>query len=119
EGCMPFHVLDFIWLIPALPLLAFAINGLGGRRLGKTSGLIACVLVGLTFVLSVLVLIEVLNPDAGHPVPFQYDLYTWIPSGDFRVNVAFLIDPLTSVMLLVVTSVGTLVHIYSLGYMED
>ena len=52
-------------------------------------------------------------------VPFQYTLYTWIPSGDFRVDVAFLVDQLTAIMLLVVTSVGSLVHIYSNGYMAD
>ena len=112
-------ILDYIWLIPALPLLAFIINGLLGRVLKRTTGIIACVLVGLTFVLSLMVFLAVNSPDAAHPIPFQYDLYTWIPSGDFQVHVAFLVDQLTSVMLLVVTSVGTLVHIYSLGYMDD
>lgn len=116
---MEFSVLDYIWLIPALPLLAFIINGIGGRYLKKTTGLIANVLVGITFVLCVLVFFNVANPDKSHPIPFQYDLYTWIPSGDFHVNIAFLVDPLTSVMLLVVTSVGFLVHVYSLGYMEE
>jgi NADH-quinone oxidoreductase subunit L len=102
---MPFSILDFIWIIPALPLLAFAINGLFGRMLGRTTGMIAVVLVGLTFILSLWVLVEIFNRDP-HAAPFQYTLYTWIPSGDFRVSVAFLIDPLTAVMLLVVTSVG-------------
>src|SRR5437763_14004070 len=112
-------ILDYIWLIPALPLLAFIVNGLFGRLLGRTTGLVAVWLVGLTFLLSLLVLVAVLNPDSQHPVPFQYTLYTWIPSGDFRVDIAFLVDPLTAVMLLVVTSVGSLVHVYSLGYMDD
>src|SRR3954452_19409873 len=111
-------ILDYIWLIPALPLLAFIINGLFGRQLKWTTGPIAVGLVGLTFLLSLWVLIEVINPDP-HAPAFQYTLYSWIPSGDFRVDVAFLVDPLTAVMLMVVTSVGTLVHIYSLGYMED
>src|SRR5436309_6231368 len=115
---MPFSILEYIWLIPALPLLAFIINGLFGRVLKRTTGIIAVVLVGLTFLLALLVLIEVMNRDP-HAAPFQYTLYTWIPSGDFRVDIAFLVDPLTAVMLLVVTSVGSLVHIYSLGYMED
>jgi NADH-quinone oxidoreductase subunit L len=115
---MPFSILEYIWIIPALPLLAFIINGLFGRILGRTTGIIAVVLVGLTFVLSLLVLIEVMNRDP-HAGAFQYTLYTWIPSGDFRVDVAFLVDQLTVIMLLVVTSVGSLVHIYSLGYMED
>ncbi|MFL5735352.1 MAG: NADH-quinone oxidoreductase subunit L, partial [Chloroflexia bacterium] len=111
-------ILDYIWLIPALPLLAFIINGLFGRQLKRTTGPIAVGLVGLTFLLSLWVLIEVINRDP-HAPAFQYTLYSWIPSGDFRVDVAFLVDPLTAVMLMVVTSVGTLVHIYSLGYMED
>src|SRR4051812_4757992 len=104
---MPFSVLDYIWLIPALPLLAFLINGFGGRFLGKTTGIIGCVLVGLTFLLSVGVFFNVAYPDAAHHIPWQYDLYTWIPSGDFHVNIAFQVDALTSVMLLVVTGVGT------------
>jgi NADH-quinone oxidoreductase subunit L len=114
---MQLSALNFIWLIPALPLLAFAVNGLLGRRLGRLTGPIACVLVGLTFFMSLLVLIEVINRPHGEP--FQYTLYTWIPSGDFRVDIAFLVDPLTAVMLLVVSSVGSLVHIYSLEYMAD
>src|SRR5439155_11879855 len=99
--------------------VAFIVNGLFGRWLKRTTGLIAVGLVCLSFLLAVWVLAAVLNPDAQHSIPFQYTLYTWIPSGDFRVDIAFLIDPLTAVMLLVVTSVGSLVHIYSLGYMED
>jgi NADH-quinone oxidoreductase subunit L len=124
---MPFSVLNYIWLVPALPLLAFLINGFFGRWLGKparpggepprTAGIIASVLVGLSFLLSLLVLVEVAGRPHGEP--FEYTLYTWIPSGDFRVDIAFLVDPLTVVMLLVVTSVSTLVHIYSIGYMGE
>ena len=109
-------VLEYIWIVPALPLLAFLVNGLFGRRLGKSTGLWASSLVGLAFVASLLVLLEMLarDPRGG---PFQYTLYAWLPSGDFKVDVAFLIDPLTAVMLLVVTSVSMLVHLYSLAYM--
>src|SRR6476661_508469 len=112
---MTFSILDYIWLVPALPLLAFAINGLFGRMLKRTTGIIACVLLGLTFVLSLWVLLDVNNLPEGS-LPFQYTLYTWIPSGDFHVNIAFMADQLTCVMLIVVTGVGSLVHIYSLGY---
>jgi NADH-quinone oxidoreductase subunit L len=121
-------VLNYIWLLPALPLLAFLINGFFGRMLGrpskpggdppKTAGIIASLLVGLSFVMSVLVLFDVMNRphDAG---AFEYSLYTWIPSGDLHIEVAFLVDQLSAIMLLVVTSVATLVHIYSLAYMGE
>jgi NADH-quinone oxidoreductase subunit L len=112
------YVLNVVWLLLAFPLLAFIINGLFGRRLKKAAGPIASALVGLTFLLSVAILLEFIFVRT-HGQPYEYDLYTWIPSGDFTVNVAFLIDPLTVVMLLVVTSVGTLVHIYSIEYMAD
>lgn len=115
---MPLSILEYIWIIPALPLLAFVVNGLFGRKLGKSAGLWASALVGLSFAGSLLVLLEMLSrgPQSG---PFEYTLYTWIPSGDLRVDVAFLVDQLTAVMLLVVTSVSTLVHVYSLAYMAD
>src|SRR5205085_9010781 len=78
----------------------------------------AVVLLGITFLLSVLAFIDVANRPEHSPA-FEYTLYTWIPSGDFHVNIAFLVDQLTVIMLIVVTGVGALVHIYSLGYMED
>jgi NADH-quinone oxidoreductase subunit L len=114
-------ILNYVWIIPALPLLGFIINGLFGRRLGKASGLIGVGLVGLSFVAAVIAFIDIAmrqNADP-HAAPFQYNLYTWIPSGDFRVDVSFLVDPLTAIMLMVVLGVGLLVHIYSLEYMAD
>src|SRR5215210_805596 len=110
---MDFSILDYIWLIPALPLLAVIINGFFGWKLGRASGWVASVLVLLTFVVSLLTLFTVYGRPA-HEGAFQYNLYTWIPSGDFKVDVAFLIDPLTAIMLCVVTSVGALVHFYSM-----
>jgi NADH-quinone oxidoreductase subunit L len=110
-------VLNFLWVLPALPLLAFLLNGLLGRRLGKLSGWIASILVAGTFVMSVLILFDVMARP--HGAPFEYTLYTWIPSGDFNVQIAFLIDPLAAIMLLVVTAVGTLVHFYSIEYIAD
>src|SRR5215210_2205512 len=111
-------ILDYIWLLPALPLLAFLINGFFGRRLKATAGPIATVLVGLSFLISLVAFYDVSQRPHG-TAPFEFLLYTWIPSGDFTVNVSFLVDQLTAVMLLVVTSVATLVHIYSIEYMHD
>jgi NADH-quinone oxidoreductase subunit L len=109
-------ILNYIWVVPLLPLLAFLINGFFGRWLGKAAGWIATILVALSFGVAVWVFFEVSQRNG---VPFQYDLYNWILSGDFQINIAFLIDPLTAVMLMVVLSVGSLVHLYSNGYMGD
>jgi NADH-quinone oxidoreductase subunit L len=107
-------LIDLVWLIPAFPLAAFLINGLFGRRwLGHLTGLIATVAVGLSALLSIGVFLEVL----GGKTQTVVALYRWIAVGDFSVNVSALIDPLSSVMLLVVTVVSFLIFVYSNGYM--
>ena len=104
-----------VWLIPAFPLAAFLINGLFGRRwLKHATGWIAVAAVGASAIASVAVFLEVLGGREHTTVT----LYEWIGVGDFRVNVAAFIDPLSSTMLMVVTVVGTLIFIYSNGYME-
>jgi NADH-quinone oxidoreductase subunit L len=114
------YALPLVWLIPAFPLAAFLVNGLFGRRwLGKWAGIIASAAVGLSALLAIGVFLDVLRiqrlPDA---VPSVVTLYRWIGVGDFTINVAALIDPLSSVMLLVVTVVSFLIFVYSIGYME-
>jgi len=108
-------VIALVWLIPAFPLAAFLINGLFGRRwLGHLTGLIATVAVGLSAVISIGVFLEVL----GGKTQTVVQLYRWIGVGDFNINVAALVDPLSSTMLLVVTVVSFLIFVYSNGYME-
>jgi NADH-quinone oxidoreductase subunit L len=108
-------VISLVWLIPALPLAAFLINGLFGRRwLGHLTGAIASAAVGLSALLSIGVFLEVLGGKTQTVVP----LYRWIGVGDFTINVSALVDPLSSVMLLVVTVVSFLIFVYSIGYME-
>ncbi len=111
-------MIDFIWLVPILPLLGFLINGFGGPRLSeKQAGLIACLSIGSSFVLSVAMFVEFLSlPASGRFLVKTF--YTWIKAGTFQVDISFLLDPLSMVMLLVVTGVGTLIHIYSVGYMH-
>src|SRR2546425_2625462 len=108
-------MIALVWLIPAFPLAAFLIAGLFGRRwLGHLTGVVASVAVGLSALLSIGVFLEVLGGKTQTVVP----LYRWIAVGDFSINVSALIDPLSSVMLLVVTVVSFLIFVYSNGYME-
>ncbi|HWR89871.1 MAG TPA: NADH-quinone oxidoreductase subunit L [Dissulfurispiraceae bacterium] len=101
-------------LIPFLPLIAFLINILFGKKyIRDKAHWIAVPAVFASFVLAVLTFIDV----AGGKT-YNYNLYTWMVSGTFHVSVGFLIDQLTAIMLIVVTSVSTLVHIYSVGYMH-
>jgi len=108
-------VVDLVWLIPALPLAAFLVNGLFGRRwLRHATGPLASLAVGASALLAIGVFLEV-NGGRGRTV---ITLYEFIGVGDFRVDVAALVDPLSSAMLLVVTVVSFLVHVYSIGYMS-
>jgi len=100
-------------LIPLLPLFAFIFLGLFGHWLKDRSHLVAVPAVGLSFVLSVLAFLDVAN---GHILSIP--LYTWADSGDLRIELGLYIDQLTAVMLLLVTIVSGLVHVYTIGYMH-
>jgi len=101
-------------LIPLLPLLGFAINILLGRRhIRSQAHIVAIPVVLVSWVLSLMALNDVL-----HGKIFNENIYTWISSGTFEVAIGFLVDQLTAVMLIVVTTVSLLVHIYSVGYMH-
>ncbi len=101
-------------LIPFLPLAAFVINILFGRKyLKENAHWVSILAVAGSWVVAMMALMEVLS---GKKI--NYDLYTWILSGGFKVSVGFLIDQLTVVMLIVVTTCSMLIHIYSVGYMH-
>jgi NADH-quinone oxidoreductase subunit L len=110
-------VLHLIWLVPALPLAGAAVNAVAGRRLGRTAGIVGSVAVGAAFVVSVLVLFTLLARDPSDRIFVQH-LWTWVPVGSFTANVDFRVDPLSITMALAVTGVSTLIHVYSIGYME-
>jgi NADH-quinone oxidoreductase subunit L len=108
-GNMKYYV-----LIPFLPLLGFIINAIFGRSIIKNRAhWIAVPLVGLSMVFGLLTVMDVISGTV-----INEDLYTWVVSGDFKVSIGFLIDQLTAVMLVVVTVVSFLVHLYSIGYMH-
>ncbi len=103
-----------VLLIPLLPLLSFAFTGLLGRRyLKERSHYVSVAAVGISWLLSMYVLVEV---ERGQTLSWQ--LYSWIAVGRFSVDIGFLVDQLTAVMLLVVSTVGFMVHVYSIGYMH-
>src|SRR5699024_7458543 len=106
---------DLLYWIPLLPLLAFLINLAFGRAFIRDKAhWVALPALGASWILSILAFWKV--RDAGEPI--SQHLYSWIPAGSFQVDISLYIDQLTAIMLLVVSTVGFLVHIYSVGYMH-
>ena len=106
-------------LIPLLPFAGFLINAFFGRRLAKSvSGGIACLVMLAAFAISVMEVWRLagMAPEAR---AINQTLYTWIASGDFIIDFAFRLDPLSAVMILVITGIGSLIHIYSTAYMHE
>ena len=101
--------------IPLLPLLAAIVVGLFGKLLPRATAHILTILgVGASFVLS----LYVLN-DAISSVPYNEPVYSWLKSGNFSFEIGFLIDRLSAMMMVVVTFVSLMVHIYTIGYMQE
>src|SRR5512144_1381440 len=110
--------MQYRWLVPILRLAGSVINGLGGKRMPKSViSAVACGSSGAAFALALSAVLDLvrLPPEARHVVK---SFFIWIASGDFVAKAEFLLDPLSAVMLLVVTGVGFLIHIYSIGYMH-
>src|SRR5262245_25066560 len=111
----------FLWLIPILPLLGAAFNGVFGKRLPKNLiGLIGAGTVLGAFIISISAFWEMIRiEDPGRELPVVVNYFTWIQSGAFTSNFGFMLDHLSGLMVLVVTGVGFLIHVYSIGYMHD
>ncbi|SFC22628.1 NADH-quinone oxidoreductase subunit L [Nocardioides terrae] len=109
-------VFSLLWLVIALPALGAAVLLIGGRYTDKWGPLVATVLPSLSFVLSLVMFLTALGRDEGDRQVKQH-LYTWIHSGHLNVGMDLLYDPLSSLFLLLITGVGSLIHVYSLGYM--
>ncbi len=106
-------------LIPGFPLAGFLVNAFLGRRLPKAvSGALACLALIASFAVSLGSVWELINREEGAR-EINETLFTWITSGDFSIDLAFRLDPLSAVMILVVTGVGSLIHIYSTAYMHE
>ena len=101
--------------MPLAPLAASIVVGLFGPRMGRSvSHWLCCLGVAVSMVASYFIFRDVM---AGNH--FNGDIYTWLQSGDLRLSIGFLIDPLTALMMLVVTFVSLMVHVYTIGYMAD
>jgi NADH-quinone oxidoreductase subunit L len=106
-------------LIPLFPLLGFAINASMGRRLPKAvSGGLASLVMLASFAVSVMVVWQLANQAPPQRL-IEQTLYTWIASGDFVLDLTLRVDPLAAVMILVITGIGSLIHIYSTAYMHE
>lgn len=100
-------------LIPLLPLFAFLILGLGGHWMRERAHLVAVPAVVLSFLLSLVALSEVVGGKI-----LEIPLYTWASSGSLTITLGLYIDQLTAAMLILVTTVSSLVHVYTIGYMH-
>ena len=118
ENAVRFQIESIVRLAPLFPLLGFVINGLLNKKLQeKVIGWIGSGGVFISFILSVwaFILLIILPPEARS---IQASWFTWIISGSFSTSISFLYDPLSAVMMFVVTGVGFLIHVYSIGYMR-
>jgi NADH-quinone oxidoreductase subunit L len=110
-------MINLAWLVPAFPLLGFLVTGLANKHLKHNqAGIIASAMVLLSFLVSV-VLFFILRSSGQNEATIT--LFNWISIGGMNIPFAFLIDHLSLTMMLIVTGVGALIHIYSIGYMHD
>jgi NADH-quinone oxidoreductase subunit L len=120
-------MIEFVWLIPAIMLLAALVNGLGARRLGKTAGHVAWIAMAICCVISFAILFQVVGLAHDHHWEgTKVLLWKWFdipnffgPNRTFSVEMAFRVDQLTAVFLCFVSFIGTLVFIYATGYMKE
>ena len=120
--------MNLIWLIPILPGIGAALNGLVGIRSfsKRTAGLVACSTMGAALLLSLIAFVQLLGLEADNRF-YQVTIAHWIPPiplqtvdgmGTFEVPWAFTLDPLSGMMILVVSGIGFLIHVYSTAYMD-
>ncbi|MDG1490025.1 MAG: NADH-quinone oxidoreductase subunit L [Actinomycetota bacterium] len=111
-------MVELVWLIPTLPLVGFLFLLLAGNRLGEPkAGWLATAASACSFVVAFVVFLGLLTR-TGDNRSFEQVLFDWLPVGSLNVEAGFLVDPLSMTMALFVTGVGTLIHLYSVGYMH-
>ncbi|NNE94442.1 MAG: NADH-quinone oxidoreductase subunit L, partial [Acidimicrobiales bacterium] len=111
-------MLELAWLIPAAPLIGFALILVFGRLLGEPlAGWLGFGAMGVSFLATVTVFAGLVAEDHGERF-FIQTLFEWVPAGAFTVDAGLLVDPLSITMCLFITGVGALIHLYSIGYMH-
>ncbi|WP_243374324.1 NADH-quinone oxidoreductase subunit L [Geotalea sp. SG265] len=110
---------EYVWLIPLFPLIGVVINGLFGKSIKneKIIGGIGSLMVFGSFLVACSILFRLLSLPSEERL-YELNVFTWIQSGTFKADIGFLIDPLSALMIMVVTGVGFLIHLYSIGYMH-
>ncbi|WP_018179997.1 NADH-quinone oxidoreductase subunit L [Jongsikchunia kroppenstedtii] len=107
-----------LWLLPALPLAGAAVLLLGGRRLDRVGHLIGVLMAVASFVVALIAAIVMIGRSVADR-PMHEHLFSWVPVASLRVDFGLQIDQLTLCFVLLITGVGSLIHIYSVGYMAD
>jgi NADH-quinone oxidoreductase subunit L len=110
-------MIKLVWLVPLLPLIGFLIIGLFGKKLSK--GLVGTIGSGVVlgaFIISLGIFFQLAE---GAEKSITIDLFSWITAGKLSIPFSFLVDPLSSLFLLIITGIGFLIHLYSTGYMHD
>ena len=113
----PNSLINLVPLIPAIPLAGFVFTALFGRRIGRLAFVLPLLAVTATWLLSMAVVYQALTGGFGEHGAGA-TLWRWIPAGAFTVDVGFFVDQLTACLLIVVSTIGMLVHLYSVGYMS-
>src|ERR1041385_5029406 len=110
-------MIKLIGLVPLFPLIGFLINGFFGKKMSKgLSGGIACASILASLIVSVLAFMELEHSaKKSHVVT----LFSWISADTLNIPFDFLYDPLSALFLLIITGIGFLIHVYSVGYMHD
>ena len=112
------QTLDVLWLIPVIPLIGAAINGIFGKRLlQNVIGIIGAGSVAISFLISLRLFVAMLGVDVSE-LPILRNYFTWIQAGQFQAQFGLMLDHLSGLMILIVTGVGFLIHVYSIGYMS-
>lgn len=105
-------------LVPFVPLLGFLLVAFNPKRFSEgIASVIACGTILISFIISIILFINVTNiqdPDKA----IHVTLFNWITTGNFSATLSFLVDPLSVLMMLIITGVGFLIHVYSIGYMH-
>jgi NADH-quinone oxidoreductase subunit L len=108
---------NLIGLLVLAPLVGAGVLLTGGRRLDRTGHWIGCAFAATSFVIGAVLFADMLSR-SGDDRTLTSNLYTWVPVGGFQADVAFQLDQLSMTFVLLISGVGTLIHIYSIGYME-